>query len=320
MKAPKAPDPAKTAAAQAQMNKETAVTQYGLGATNQITPYGDLSYSQIGKWDDGTPRFEATQTLSPEMQALYDKYSGIASNLGDIGTTLSGNVKDQFGQPFELGNEAVEGRIFDLGRKRLDPMFEEGEESLRTRLMNQGLQPGTPAWEAEMRRFSEGRSDAYNNLLLTGREQAGNELLTERNQSLNEMIAALTGTQVKDPNFVGTPSPGVSGVDYAGLVQDKYKSDMDNYSAKISGLFGLGKSLAGGWATGGFPMPSDRRIKRDIERIGVADNGLPIYLYRLKGSPQYQIGFMADEVRNSHPQAVANIGGIDHVRYDMAVK
>lgn len=319
MKAPSAPDPAQTAAAQAQMNKETAVTQYGLNATNQVTPYGNLTYNQIGTWDDGTPRFEATQTLSPEMQDLYNKYSGIASNLGDIGTNLSGNVKDQFSQPFSLDNEAVEGRIFDLGSKRLDPMFAEGEESLRTRLMNQGLQPGTPAWEAEMRRFSEGKNDAYNNLLLTGRQQAGNELLTERNQSLNEMIAALTGTQTQNPNYVNTPTPGVSGVDYAGLVQDNYNNAMQNYQAKLSGLFGMGKALAGGWATGGFPMPSDRRIKRDIRRIGTADNGLPIYIYTLVGSRIPQIGFMADQVKELHPDAVVSIGGIDHVNYAKAV-
>lgn len=320
MKAPKAPDPAKTAAAQAQMNKETAVTQYGLNATNQVTPYGNLTYNQIGTWDDGTPRFEATQTLSPEMQDLYNKYSGIASNLGDIGTNLSSNVKSEFSQPFSLDNESVEGRIFDLGSKRLDPMFSEGEESLRTRLMNQGLQPGTPAWEAEMRRFSEGKNDAYNNLLLTGRQQAGNELLTERNQPFNEMIAALTGTQVQNPNLVNTPNVGVSGVDYSGMVNDNYQNSLNAYNAKIGGLFGLGGTLAGGWARSGFPMPSDRSIKRDIQRIGTADNGLPIYLYRLKNSAQYHVGFMADEVKEIRPEAVVSVGGIDHVRYDLAVK
>jgi hypothetical protein len=302
------------------MNKDTAVTQYGLNATNQVTPYGNLTYDQIGQWDDGTPRFQATQSLSPEMQDLYNKYSGIASNLGDIGTNLSDNVKDEFSQPFSLDNEAVEGRIFELGSKRLDPMFSEGEESLRTRLMNQGLQPGTPAFDAEMRNFSEGKNDAYNNLLLTGRQQAGGELLTERNQSLNEMIAALTGTQTQNPNYVNTPQPGVSGVDYAGLVQSNYANASDAYNAKISGLFGMGKALAGGWATGGFGMPSDRRIKRDIRRIGTADNGLPIYVYRLAGSKIPQIGFMADEVQKMHPDAVVNVGGIDHVRYDLAVR
>ncbi len=62
---PPAPDPKETAAAQSQMNKETAVAQYGLNATNQVTPQGTLTYKQIGTWADGTPRFEATTAYSP---------------------------------------------------------------------------------------------------------------------------------------------------------------------------------------------------------------------------------------------------------------
>jgi len=69
--APPAPDPAATARAQATANRETAVTQFGLNAVNQYTPYGNLEYAQAGTWADGTPRFTATQTLSPaEQEAL----------------------------------------------------------------------------------------------------------------------------------------------------------------------------------------------------------------------------------------------------------
>jgi hypothetical protein len=319
MDAPDPPDPKETAAAQAAMNKETAITQYGLAATNQVTPYGNLTYEQTGTWEDGTPRYQATQTLSPEMQQLFNKYSGIASNLGDIGTTLSNNVKDNYGQPFQLDNEATESRLFELGSKRLDPRFAEGEDQLRTRLHNQGLMPGTPAWEAEMRSFGEGKNDAYNQLLLTGRKQAGDELLTERNQGLNEMLALLSGTQVQQPNYASTPSPGVSGVDYAGLVNQNYQAEAAQHQAKMDGLFSLAGTVAGGWARGGFPMPSDRRVKWDIAKVGQLDNGLNVYGFKYIGSKVPQIGLMADEVREIRPDAVVNIGGVDHVRYDLAV-
>lgn len=318
MDAPDAPDPKETAAAQATMNRETAITQHGLNSTNQRTPYGNLTYNQIGNWEDGTPRYEAVQSLSPEMQGLYDKYAGIASNLGDIGNTLTTNVKDSYGQPFKLGNEETEARLFDLGSKRLDPRFAEQEDQLRTRLINSGLKEGTPAWEAEMRSFSEGRNDAYNQLALTGRAQASNEMLTERNQGINEMLAMLSGTQVQQPNYVNTPNTPVSGVDYAGLVSQDYANEMSAYNAQMGGLMGLGGTIAGGWARAGFPMPSDPRVKEGAVRIGIADNGLPIWLFRYKGSSQWTIGFMADEVRKVRPEAVVNLGGIDHVRYDLA--
>lgn len=321
MDAPEQSDPKETAAAQSQMNRETAITQHGLNATNQVTPYGSLTYSQIGKWEDGTPRYQAEQTLSPEMQALYGKYSGIANNLGDIGNTLTTNVKERYGQPFEFGNEATEARLFDLGSKRLNPRFAEQEDQLRTRLEQQGLKPGTPAWEAEMRSMNEGKNDAFNQLALTGRAQASNEMLTERNQGLNEMMALLSGTQVQNPNYVNTPNTPVSGVDYAGLVAQSDAAKQQAYSDKMSGLFNLAGTVAGGWARGGFPMPSDRRVKQpDAHIIGKADNGLNVWAYKYVGSSQWQIGFMADEVKKVHPDAVVNVGGIDHVRYDLAVR
>ncbi len=319
MDSPKPADPKETAAAQTAMNKETAITQHGLNSTNQVTPYGNLTYSQIGTWEDGTPRYQATQTLSPEMQELFNKYNGIASNIGDIGNTLTTNVKERYGQPFELGNEETEARLFDLGSKRLNPRFAEQEDQLRTRLTNQGLMPGTPAWEAEMRSFSEGKNDAFNQLALTGRAQASNELLTERNQSLNEMMALLSGTQVQNPNFVNTPNTPVSGVDYAGLVAQNDAAKQQAYSDKMSGLFNLAGTVAGGWARAGFP--SDRRVKQpDAYIIGKAHNGLDIWAYKYVGSSQWQIGFMADEVKELHPDAVVNVQGIDHVRYDLAVR
>lgn len=46
--APAAPDPAKTAAAQTATNKETAYWNAVLNNVNQITPYGNLTYTQTG--------------------------------------------------------------------------------------------------------------------------------------------------------------------------------------------------------------------------------------------------------------------------------
>ena len=59
-----------TANAQSNMNRNTAITQYQLGATNQKTPWGTSSYKQIGTWPDGTPRFEQSMQFSPEQQGL----------------------------------------------------------------------------------------------------------------------------------------------------------------------------------------------------------------------------------------------------------
>src|SRR5690349_20294769 len=101
--APKAPDPQETAAAQTATNVSTAIANSWLGNINQITPDGSLNYSKTGQqfindpngekyWVDSSgkytttkpgnmkgyrevegyyiPTFTATQTLSPQQQAI----------------------------------------------------------------------------------------------------------------------------------------------------------------------------------------------------------------------------------------------------------
>lgn len=250
MSAPKAPDPQKTAAAQAQMNKDTAIAQYGLNATNQITPQGNLSYTQIGKWEDGTPRYQATQTYSPEQQQLYQQQTQLGSKLNNLAIGQTDRLTNVLGQPINLSNEATESRLMELGRKRLDPMMAQRRTSTEADLINRGLRPGTEAYRRAMEGVGQQENDAYNQLLLTGRGQAVQEALTERNQPINEISALMSGGQVSTPSFVNTPQPGVNGVDYTGLVNNKYQSDMAGYQSKMGGLFGLAGAFAkplGGW-------------------------------------------------------------------------
>ena len=59
-------------------------------------------------------------------------------------------------------------------------------------------------------------------------------------------------------------------------------------------------------------MPSDKRLKKDIEPVGQGPAGVPVYKYRFKGalagSPKQQ-GPMAQDVQKAVPQAVSQIPG-----------
>lgn len=265
-KPPSPPDPAKTAAAQTQSNKDTAVAQYGLNATNQVTPYGNLTYDQIGKWDDGTPRFQATQNFSPDQQALFDLNNKTEQRIGQIGYDQSGRIGELLSKPVDLSNEATESRIFQLGRNRLDPLFAERKSALETDLINRGVTSGSEAYERAVGRLGQQENDAYNELLLSGRGQSVSEALTSRNQPINEITALLSGSQVSQPNYVTTPSPGVAPTDVIGAYNNAYQGEMAGYNAEASnrnammgGLFGLAAAPLGGWAYGGkLPMPFGR--------------------------------------------------------------
>jgi hypothetical protein len=323
---PAAPDPVATAKAQGDMNQNTATTQQLLNMTNQVTPDGSLTYTQTGNNSftgaDGktytVPQFTATQTLSPTQQLLKTLGDRTKQNIGQIGVDQSAKIGGLLGTNLKLGNEATEARLMDLGSRRLDPVFARNEEALRTRLTNAGIQPGSAAWNAEMTQFQQGKNDAYDQLLLTGRGQANQELLTERNQPINEISALMSGSQVSQPNFTNTPQAQVAGVDYAGMVRDNYNAANQQYQAKLQqqnalmgGLFGLA-----GTATGmGIYKYSDRRLKTDVERIGTTAHGLPLYEYTIFG--RRERGVMADEVERVMPDAVIERDGLKMVNYAM---
>jgi hypothetical protein len=324
-KAPAAPDPKATAAAQTGTNVTTALANAQLGNVNQIGPDGSVTYRTNGgqSFTDPTsgatywiPQYEQITSLSPEQQAIKAQNDGASLNLASLGNNLSGKLGSQLTDNFKLGNEATEARLMELGRKRLDPVIAQRDEDLRTRLANQGVKAGSDAYAREMNTFNQGTNDAYNQLLLTGRNQANNELLTEDNQRINQISALLGGGQVTMPTFgAGTNQPSLPTVDYAGLVNTNYQNQMQAYQQQqqsragiLGGLFGLGNAMI---------MKSDRRAKKDIKPVGKL-MGHKLYEYRYREgdkSARKHVGVMAQEAEKKRPDAVLEIDGVKHVDY-----
>ena len=77
--APQAPNPVTTAQQQNGINYEAMQGSAKLGRTNQVTPYGNLTYS-------GTPgegNDTLTTSLSPELQSLLTGQTQISQGLTD---------------------------------------------------------------------------------------------------------------------------------------------------------------------------------------------------------------------------------------------
>ena len=82
----------------------------------------------------------------------------------------------------------------------------------------------------------------------------------------------------------------------------------------------LGSTLFGGGAAAPAVVASDMQVKENISKVGLLDNGLPVYLFNYKGSKTPQIGLMAQDVEKVNKDAVIEIDGIKHVYYGKAVK
>lgn len=207
-KQPEAPDPKETASAQAAANRSTAITQQELNMVNQNNPWGSISYDQTGtrkhfdemsgKWVE-TPTFTQTTTLSPEQQSIFNQTQAAQGNLAGIAVDQSSKIRDLLNKPFEFNNQDAANWAYDLGAQRLDPRFAQDEEKLRTTLKNKGIQEGSDAWNSEMSRMTQSKNDAYNQLMLNGRQSAFSEALAQRNQPLNEIIGLMSGSQIQNP-------------------------------------------------------------------------------------------------------------------------
>ena len=203
----------------------------------------------------------------------------------------------------------------ELGSARLNPMFAQRDEDLRTRLANQGIKAGTAAYDREMAGLGQQENDAYNQLLLQGRGQANQELLAEDNQRINQISALLGGGQVSQPTFqTGLGITAAPTTDNASIIAN---SDAARQNQWAQSQASMGSMLGG---LGGLFALSDERAKTDKERIGETDDGIGIFKFKYKGSPKTEIGLMAQEVQKKKPHAVAKgADGLLRVNYGKAV-
>lgn len=210
-KAPSAPNPTTTAQAQTDSNRQTAITQAGLNAVNQVTPYGNLNYEQIGTWEDGTPRYQATQSLSGGAQSLFDTGLKTQQNLASLAEQQSGRLSSLLNQNFDLSGLPAAGRnpnlntyggdtsgitnsignagaiqmqlgdqdswgqvqrVEDALFSRLNPQIDRQRQQMETDLANRGIRPGSTAYSQAMNDFNRDLNDQRTSILLNaGQEQ-----------------------------------------------------------------------------------------------------------------------------------------------------
>ena len=139
---------------------------------------------------------------------------------------------------------------------------------------------------------------------------AGNFTNNARQQSLSEILQILqnsiSGYQVQKDIFNAINSA-------AGQV-----TTQDAYQGKSNGLSVQDVvSLASSAATIAAAV-SDIRLKENISPVGRLDNGLTVYRFNYIGSPQVQIGLIAQEVRDVKPEA-AIVGDDGYLRVNYAL-
>lgn len=250
--APAVPDYTGAAQATAQGNLEAARAAAAANRVNQITPYGNLKYEQTGTDSYGNPTWTATQSFSPDQQAIYQQDVDASKGLGTSINAALGRVQQGMQEGFNPNLPAINygGQTPDLktdfGRaptaqnvdaagnlktdlasssgmagwdraqailnQRLQPQLEIQNEQLDTKLRNQGIMPGTEAYNRAKAALGMQQNDLINQSQLTaqgigqnlynqdlGAAQFGNQALTQQQQ--NQIAATGFNNAAGQQNF-----------------------------------------------------------------------------------------------------------------------
>ena len=352
--APTPPDYVGAAREQGQQNIALAQTNARLGNPDMKTPLGERKVSFSGGDEQWNPneylrlnpdvaqagvhprqhweqygRFENRQggvvrnpesvsieeSLNPQAQQIFDTFQNTAQR-------GVGRVQEAFSRPFSFGGaDELQNKAEQSYLSRMEPQFQRNQDSLKSRLAAQGIDPYGEAASKEHERLGFQENDARSQAILKAfgmRPQMLQEELAIRNQPLNETMALLSGSQVQMPQFqnytgaTAQPAPHFEGVQNQGLAEmGLYNIGQQRGASTQAGLFGLG-AAALPYIMSAF---SDRRLKSNIERVGTHHLGIGVYEYDIFGKRER--GVMAHEVLTVKPEAVGEKDGFMTVDYGM---
>lgn len=254
--APPSPDYAGAATATAAGNKENTIAAQQGSMVNQYTPYGNLTYGAGPTTAQGNPTYNANYSLTPEAQQTLDNQLKQSNDLGNLGTSALDRTNQAYANPMDMSSvNDVADKSYAAQTARLDPQWDTRQTQTDTQLRNQGLTPGTEAYDNAMRDFSSSRNDAYSQArqnAISTMPQTYQLASSIREQPLNELNAIRTGAQVQNPTFSAQPGQQYTpGPDLLGAAQQQsqyntglYNSQVGSSNSMTSGLMGIAGTAA----------------------------------------------------------------------------
>lgn len=276
---------------------------------------------------------------APQYQQAYDAYKAqtqpLASNTNYDPMQTPG-IGDQLQALKDSITSNVNGSFAAAGRDM---------SGYNQKALGQGLAAGlAPVLTNQYNQNVANQQNAASNLYSAGNTTAGS--LSNLNQQgiqnqQNGISAIASGTDVSnmganaalqaEAQRLGIPLQNLGllaniGIPIAGLgSQSNGTSTTQNQMSGIQQFMGITQGLGnlfggGGGSTAGnmIKFLSDRRAKEDIDQVGALFDGTPVYRFRYKGHPGFQIGLMAQDVQESTPEAVEQIGDYLTVDYKLA--
>lgn len=238
--------------------------------------------------------------------------------------TSFNSFMSRFEPQIERSRQRTEQRLADRGIGFNQDQYKEvtgnNEQSIYDAIQGasaQAQQIGNTQGLQQSAFSNDARNQLMNQILAAnqanqGARQAGlSEQAYLRNIPINDITALLHGAQPQQPQFGATPQISVPTTDAGGIINQGYGNQVNAYNAQMAqpsfmdSLFGLGGSLGSAW------IMSDRRLKREIQKLHKWGRH-QLYAFKYLWSPWVYVGVMADEVP---AEATAEINGYRAVNY-----
>ena len=264
--APPPPDYTAAAQATAQGNLDAARVAAAANRVNQITPYGNLNYTQSGTDSYGNPMWTATQTLAPAQQKIAEQQAALSSGLlgtAQQGLDYAGNLMAKPG----IDQSQLPSTGFNPGQSyqdammsRLSPQIERENQSFEQDMANKGIGAGTQAYNTAKQLLGQTQNDRLNSATVQGlnsglaaNQQAFNQAGYNQMQPINVINALRTGSQVQSPSYVNPALQSTTqGPDLLSAANQQYNAQLGATNANnaatggfFSGLMNIGAAAAG---------------------------------------------------------------------------
>jgi hypothetical protein len=251
-KQPKAPDPNKTAATQAGINKTAAQDTLKMNAMDRTGPMGSSTFQKDA---NGNP-IGITNTLSPGLQTAADNVTGaVGAQTGMLPTTAFDPNIDANG---------IRQSYVNQGLLAAQPEWARQDKNREITFTNRGLPIGSEAWTDAENQVGESRNQYLQALSNQAWQAGANEEQRQFGNQLTQYqlpqqmaaggLGLLSGMNGLVPQ-AQQPQANVGSVDYTGMVNNNYKAQMDAYNSKMTGLgqlAGAGLGLLTAPLTGGL--------------------------------------------------------------------
>jgi hypothetical protein len=254
------------------------------------TPYG----TQLISYDGDQPTIR--QTLTPQAQKTLEEQQNTQYQLASLSSKGAGLASNVLDKSFNFGGPNVQTSL-DLSNvakmpvnagmtgqeaimSRLEPSLAKNRTSTETQLINQGLRPGTEAYDNAIQLLGQQENDARTQAALTGinldtsanaqgynqalqgaqfgntaQQQALAQAIQSRQMPLNEITALMSGSQIQNPQFGAYSGSNVAAAPVFAATQAQGQAEQNAYNQQVAaqnantaGLY----SLAGTAASGGM--------------------------------------------------------------------